>query len=93
MSSQQTLQTLLETKIVAIVRSPSSAELVQVARALFDGGIRAIEVTFTVPNAIRVLEQIAAESGTGYSAGSWHGIRWGDGPASDTGRSRVYRRA
>lgn len=63
MSSQQTLQTLLETKIVAIVRSPSSAELVQVARALFDGGIRAIEVTFTVPNAIRVLEQIAAELG------------------------------
>jgi len=63
MSSQQTLQTLLETKIVAIVRSPNSAELVQVARALFDGGIRAIEVTFTVPNAVRVLEQIAAELG------------------------------
>jgi len=63
MSSQRALHTLLDTKIIAIVRSPSSTELVQVARALLDGGIRAIEVTLTVPRAAKVLEQIAEELG------------------------------
>lgn len=61
--SERALQTLLDTKIVAIVRSPSGTELVQVARALLEGGIRAIEITFTVPGAAKVLEQITEELG------------------------------
>ncbi|MCS7167150.1 MAG: bifunctional 2-keto-4-hydroxyglutarate aldolase/2-keto-3-deoxy-6-phosphogluconate aldolase [Gemmatales bacterium] len=63
MSQETILRLLGETKIVAIVRSPTSAELVRVARALLEGGIRAIEVTFTVPDAINVLRDIARELG------------------------------
>ena len=63
MDRQEILQKLLDSKIVAIVRSPSSAELVSVARALLEGGIGAIEVTFTVPNALEVLNGIARELG------------------------------
>lgn len=63
MAREDTLQALLDGQIVAIVRSPSSAELVNVARALLDGGIRAIEVTFTVPDAVGVLRQLAEQLG------------------------------
>ncbi|MDW8224133.1 MAG: 2-dehydro-3-deoxyphosphogluconate aldolase, partial [Gemmatales bacterium] len=63
MSQETILRLLAETKIVAIVRSPASAELVRVARALLEGGLRAIEVTFTVPDAVNVLRDIARELG------------------------------
>lgn len=63
MAPEETLQALLDGQIVAIVRSPSSAELVHVAEALLAGGIRSIEVTFTVPNAVGVLQAIAQQLG------------------------------
>jgi putative ABC transport system permease protein len=40
---------------VAVVRSAHAEKLVGVARALADGGVRAIEITMTVPNAIEVI--------------------------------------
>ena len=46
---------VLDSGIVAVVRSPDSKLLVDAARALFDGGIHVIEITMTVPNALEVL--------------------------------------
>lgn len=63
MKREDILRALRESKIVAIVRSPSSEELVHVARALAAGGIRTIEVTFTVPDAVSVLHAITRELG------------------------------
>jgi len=46
-----------------VMRAPSGEMLVDVAEALLAGGVVAIEVTFTVPGAHRVLEQVAERLG------------------------------
>ena len=58
MSKEDQLRRVLDGGIVAIVRSPDSGQLVDVARALLDGGISVVEITMTVPNALDVLRQV-----------------------------------
>jgi 2-dehydro-3-deoxyphosphogluconate aldolase / (4S)-4-hydroxy-2-oxoglutarate aldolase len=58
MSKELDLQRVLDSGIVAVVRSPDSAQLVQVAQALADGGVHVIEITMTVPDALDVLRQV-----------------------------------
>jgi len=53
----------LNSGIVAIIRAPDGGLLVDVAEALVAGGVEVLEVTFTVPQAHRVLEQMAAKLG------------------------------
>jgi 2-dehydro-3-deoxyphosphogluconate aldolase/(4S)-4-hydroxy-2-oxoglutarate aldolase len=63
MSRIDDLNRVLKTGIVAILRSPSSDQLTNVARALFEGGIDVIEVTFTVPGALEILAAVKKELG------------------------------
>lgn len=63
MSKESQLARVLESGIVAVVRSPDSKQLVEVARALADGGVHVIEITMTVPNALDVLRQVRNELG------------------------------
>lgn len=63
MDKQEQLQRVLDRGIVAIIRAPSGEALIDVARALVDGGIDVLEVTFTVPGALRVVEQVADSMG------------------------------
>jgi 2-dehydro-3-deoxyphosphogluconate aldolase/(4S)-4-hydroxy-2-oxoglutarate aldolase len=58
MSKEQQLQRVLECGIVAVVRSPDSQQLVEVTRALADGGVTVVEITFSVPNALDVMRQV-----------------------------------
>ena len=52
------LRRVLDCGIVAVVRSPDSQQLVEVARALADGGVTVVEITMTVPDALDVLRQV-----------------------------------
>src|SRR5919198_5376424 len=52
------LRQVLDCGIVAVVRSPDSGQLVEVARALADGGVTVVEITMSVPNALDVLRQV-----------------------------------
>ena len=63
MSREQSMKRILDCGIVAVVRSESSAPLVKVASALAEGGVTAIEVTFTVPEALDVIRQVRQEVG------------------------------
>jgi 2-dehydro-3-deoxyphosphogluconate aldolase/(4S)-4-hydroxy-2-oxoglutarate aldolase len=63
MSRIEDLNRVLKTGIVAILRSSSSDQLTNVARALFEGGIDLIEVTFTVPRALEVLAAVKMDLG------------------------------
>lgn len=63
MSRHDDLQRVLRSGLVAIIRSPSSEQLVAVARALWEGGIDVLEVTFTVPRAVEVLAAVKRELG------------------------------
>jgi 2-dehydro-3-deoxyphosphogluconate aldolase/(4S)-4-hydroxy-2-oxoglutarate aldolase len=49
--------------VIAIVRFDRSEDLIQVARAVHAGGVRAIEFTMTTPNALDIIEQSAREFG------------------------------
>jgi 2-dehydro-3-deoxyphosphogluconate aldolase / (4S)-4-hydroxy-2-oxoglutarate aldolase len=57
MGKHDQLRHILDAGIVAVVRSPDSSHLVEVIRALANGGVTVAEVTFTVPNALEVLRQ------------------------------------
>src|SRR5437773_5582914 len=58
MSKEDQLRQVLDCGIVAVVRSPDSQQLVEVARALADGGVSVVEITMSVPNALDVLRQV-----------------------------------
>ncbi len=58
MSKESHLSQILECGIVAVVRSPDSEQLVEVVRALADGGVTVVEITMTVPDALGVLRQV-----------------------------------
>ena len=56
--SLDTLRRVLDSGIVAIVRSPDSHQLVEVCRALADGGVTVVEITMTVPDALDVVRAV-----------------------------------
>ncbi len=63
MSKSDNFQRMASSKLVAVIRAPSGEVLADVAEALLAGGIDVMEVTFTVPKAERVLEQVADRLG------------------------------
>jgi len=50
-----------EAGVVAVVRARTAADAVEVSRALVDGGVRAIEVTFTTPGATTAITTLTSE--------------------------------
>jgi 2-dehydro-3-deoxyphosphogluconate aldolase / (4S)-4-hydroxy-2-oxoglutarate aldolase len=63
MSRDADLKRVLDLGLVAIIRSPSGEQLVDVAEALVAGGIDVLEVTFTVPDALGVLAAVRKKLG------------------------------
>jgi 2-dehydro-3-deoxyphosphogluconate aldolase/(4S)-4-hydroxy-2-oxoglutarate aldolase len=63
MSKQTNLSRMLKCGVVAILRSPSGEMLGDVAEALLHGGVEVVEITFTVPKAHKVLQQVADRLG------------------------------
>ena len=63
MSKDADLQRVLDLGLVAIIRAPSGEKLLQVAEALYAGGIDVIEVTFTVPGIIDIIHQLRKSIG------------------------------
>src|SRR5512136_2717047 len=63
MTKEEQLQRVLDCGIVAVVRSPDSRQLVEVCRALADGGVTVAEITMTVPDALSVVRRVRDELG------------------------------
>ena len=57
---EQTLDGLTTSGVVAIIRAQSDGQLVDIAKALLEGGVSAIEVTMTTPNALRAIEKLSS---------------------------------
>lgn len=62
-TKEQVLQTIKEGGMVAVVRGETAAKARSVVESCIEGGIRVIELTFTVPFAHRVIEEIALHYG------------------------------
>lgn len=52
------LSQILETKIVAIIRGANPKDVLQIAKALHKGGIKALEITINSPKALAVIEEL-----------------------------------
>ena len=63
MANSDISQRLLEAGLIAIIRAESSDQLLEAAQALIGGGVTAMEVTMTTPNALEVIRDVCAEFG------------------------------
>jgi 2-dehydro-3-deoxyphosphogluconate aldolase/(4S)-4-hydroxy-2-oxoglutarate aldolase len=63
MDKESSLQRILRTGIVAILRADDGSRLADAAAALAEGGVDIVEVTFTVPRAEKVLAEVAERLG------------------------------
>jgi 2-dehydro-3-deoxyphosphogluconate aldolase/(4S)-4-hydroxy-2-oxoglutarate aldolase len=63
MTSKEILTFITGVGIVPVVRVASAEAAVQAVEAIYNGGVRAAEITMTVPGAIRALEQLADRFG------------------------------
>jgi len=53
------LKSLLDGGAVAVIRMADAQKLMRVIEAIRDGGLSAIEVTMTTPNALKVIEEVS----------------------------------
>lgn len=63
MAREQNLQQVIECGLVAVVRFADPGPLVNVLKAIADGGITVAEVTFTVPDALGVIREAKRQLG------------------------------
>jgi 2-dehydro-3-deoxyphosphogluconate aldolase / (4S)-4-hydroxy-2-oxoglutarate aldolase len=63
MNSREILAFITEVGFVPIVRTTSEEGAIRAVEALYNGGVRAAEITMTVPGAIRALEKLADRFG------------------------------
>jgi 2-dehydro-3-deoxyphosphogluconate aldolase/(4S)-4-hydroxy-2-oxoglutarate aldolase len=64
------LTALRERHLIAVIRAPSADVALAAAKAVAKGGIPLLEITFTVPDAPRVMAALAATEGVVVGAGT-----------------------
>lgn len=56
--TKDVIQRIKDVGVVAVIRANTADEAIKVSKAVMAGGIPAIELTFTVPGALNVLEEL-----------------------------------
>ena len=59
---ERILQCMKDTRLIAVVRAACAEQGARIAEALAEGGIRLIEITFTVPNALAVIKELTGHA-------------------------------
>lgn len=63
MNAQEILAFITGVGIVPVVRARSAGDALRAVEAIYNGGLRAAEITMTVPGAVQVLEKLADRFG------------------------------
>jgi 2-dehydro-3-deoxyphosphogluconate aldolase/(4S)-4-hydroxy-2-oxoglutarate aldolase len=63
MTKEQILASIMDIGIVPVVRTSTAEGAIKSIEAIYRGGIRAAEITMTVPGAVRALERVADQFG------------------------------
>ena len=58
MDSFKSLDKLKKCRIISVIRANSAEECVRIVDAVYTAGIKVVEITMTVPNAIRIIEDV-----------------------------------
>jgi 2-dehydro-3-deoxyphosphogluconate aldolase/(4S)-4-hydroxy-2-oxoglutarate aldolase len=83
-----TLNDILKHKIIAILRGANPADVLKISEALYNGGIRILEITMNSTDPLRVIEELSTKFGDRMLIGA--GIRHGNGKGCGKGRGEVY---
>ncbi len=70
MNKSEVLRNIAETGIVPVVRAGSADEAMRAIDAIREGGINVLEITMTVPGAVRVIEEVAKRFGNEVTVGA-----------------------
>jgi 2-dehydro-3-deoxyphosphogluconate aldolase / (4S)-4-hydroxy-2-oxoglutarate aldolase len=70
MTQKEILSSITEIGIVPVVRTNSAENALKAIDAIYNGGVRAAEITMTVPGAIRALEKCADRFGDSIMLGA-----------------------
>lgn len=70
MTKDEVLGRLLAGRVVAVIRMKDADGLAAAAAALARGGVRAVEVTMTVPGAVGIIRELARTKGPGALVGA-----------------------
>lgn len=63
MKKSEVIQKIIEIGVVPVVRASSVEEAMQAVEAIKEGGVPILEITMTVPGAIKVIEKVADKFG------------------------------
>lgn len=62
-SKSELMASLTDPGVIAVVRVKDGAQVLPLAEALLAGGVHAIEVTMTIPNALEVIRKVSQQLG------------------------------
>src|SRR6185295_3771275 len=63
LSKSEVIQQIRDTGVIPVVRASSTDEAMRAIDAIREGGISVLEITMTVPGAIKVIEQVSQRYG------------------------------
>lgn len=61
MNKKQILDEIFKRKVVAVLRVKEEEKLKKVIQSIYNGGVSVVEITMTVPNAIKLIEKMNRE--------------------------------
>src|SRR5580692_8058735 len=70
MTRTETLRRIAHGGLIPVVRAPSGDDALRVVDALREGGVEVIELTMTVPGALKVIEEVARRHGDDIAVGA-----------------------
>ncbi|HEX7066176.1 MAG TPA: bifunctional 4-hydroxy-2-oxoglutarate aldolase/2-dehydro-3-deoxy-phosphogluconate aldolase [Bacillales bacterium] len=65
-----TLQSIYENKLVAVIRGAKGDEVVDIAKALKSGGVNILEITAETPGVMSLIKQVSSELGDEVTVGA-----------------------
>jgi len=65
-----TLSTILSNKIIAIIRGADPADVLKIAEALCEGGVRCLEITLNSTDALQLIESLATKMNGSITVGA-----------------------
>ena len=63
MSKAETIKRIRDTGVIPVVRAQTADEAMRAIDAISEGGISVLEITMTVPGALKLIEQVASRYG------------------------------
>ena len=70
MRRDEALDVILATKVIAVIRMSNPEKLGSVTDAIVKGGVRAVEITMTTPDAMNILQAMSAKKARGVLVGA-----------------------